>query len=481
MNLKKLLLTSSLVAVTALYGASTYDLEKRIIKLEKKIKKLNKKASEAKKLANKDNIKWDVDFRTSIDKISYKHESGKESKNDGLLTNRLLLGAKYAPSSNVAFYSTLSYNKAYGDTANHSQSNTNPGYANFDWVTNENATDNALKVKEAYWLYMNDTFLGSDVAWTASVGRRPSTDGLGINFREDQKRKSALAHTVNVEFDGASFKWNLDKITPMVGSWFKLCLGRGLSNAKPRFQNDGTDYAKDSGLNPNVDMAGFIFVPYDDGQYSVHTNYAKAMNVIGFDMNNLGQVKDVNGNFTSTMSDAAFYDQGDLTLTTALVKAEGIGEGINDFLDDTVAFISFAQSKSNPADGKAMIGSTESKTGNSTWIGLNMPCPLTEDGRFGVEWNKGSKYWRSVTYGEDTLAGSKIAARGTALELYYTKPLTKTLSTSIRYTKINYDYTGSNSFFGAEGKPMTMAEATQAGQDPVKEASDIRAYIRYRF
>ena len=29
------------------------------------------------------------------------------------------------------------------------QSNTNPGYANFDWVTNENATDNTIKLKEA--------------------------------------------------------------------------------------------------------------------------------------------------------------------------------------------------------------------------------------------------------------------------------------------------------------------------------------------
>ena len=49
------------------------------------------------------------------------------------------------------FMVKLSYNKAFGDTADHSQSNTNPGYANFDWVTNENATDNTVKVKEAYW------------------------------------------------------------------------------------------------------------------------------------------------------------------------------------------------------------------------------------------------------------------------------------------------------------------------------------------
>jgi hypothetical protein len=64
----------------------------------------------------------------------------------------------YKADDNSSFHGKLSYNKAFGDTANHSQSNTNPGYANFDWVTNENATDNTIKLKEAYWLYTNEYF-----------------------------------------------------------------------------------------------------------------------------------------------------------------------------------------------------------------------------------------------------------------------------------------------------------------------------------
>ena len=28
----------------------------------------------------------------------------------------------------------------------------------FDWVTNENATDNTIKLKEAYWLYLKIAF-----------------------------------------------------------------------------------------------------------------------------------------------------------------------------------------------------------------------------------------------------------------------------------------------------------------------------------
>jgi len=166
-------------------------------------------------------------------------------------------------------------------------------------------------------------------------------------------------------------------------------------------------------------------------------------------------------------------------MATIMFKADGVGEEINDFLDDTKVFVSWAQSTTRPKG--SMLGSSNSEKGTSIWLGANMPCPLTADGRFGVEWNKGSKYWRSVTYGEDTMAGSKIAARGTAVEAYYTKPINKALSFDLRYTKIDYDYTGSNSFFGDDGKPMTMAEATANQMDPVKEATDLRASISYRF
>ncbi len=479
---------NALKAQIAALEAKLAENSKEIEKVDKKVDKTTKNVSEVKVLAANDNIKWDVDFRTAFDSIHYKHASGAKSSNPDLLTNRLWLGMGYAPDANNLFKGKLSYYKAYGDTANHSQSNTNPGYANFDWVTNENATDNTVKVKEAYWLYMNDTFLGANTPWTVSIGRRPSTDGLGINTREGMKDNSPLAHTVNVEFDGMSAKFDLDKITGVDGMWWKLCTGRGLTNATPRFQGD---YALDSDETKDINMYGFIFVPWDNGQYSVRTNWARAENLIGFAMNNLGQVYGNlagggvgYGAMNTTMP--KFRSFGDMDLATVMVKAEGIGSGINDFLDNTVAFASWAQSKTRPKSPNSgeparMLGSTDGKTGYSTWIGVDMPLMLTEDGRWGIEWNKGSKYWRSMTYAEDTMAGSKIAARGTAWEVYYNQPLTKALHFNARYTKIDYDYTGSNSFFGDDGTPMTMSEALAANQDPVEKASDLRLSVSYRF
>jgi type II secretory pathway component PulJ len=264
--------------------------EKRIEKIEKKLETVSNTATAAKVQSGNDNLKWDVDFRTQVDNIQYKHADGTKSKNDALLTNRLWLGMGYKADDNSSFHGKLSYNKAFGDTANHSQSNTNPGYANFDWVTNENATDNTIKLKEAYWLYSNDTFLGTNVPWNASVGRRPSTDGLPINIRNNQKANSPLSHVVDVEFDGFSVRYDTQELTGLTGSWFKICGGRGLTNAKPRFQFDGTDYANDDTKNANIDMLGFIAVPYDNGQYSVHLNYAHAWNLIGLIQINQFQV-----------------------------------------------------------------------------------------------------------------------------------------------------------------------------------------------
>jgi hypothetical protein len=154
--IKKVLVSLTVVAAmsTTAFSASQ-DVRNKLNKMQKEIqslksliKKATKKANHAKMLANNDNLKFSVDFRTSVDQISYKMVSKDTKKNDGLLTNRLWLKAAYAPSDKVSFRSILSYNKAYGDTANHSQSNTNPGYADFDWVTNENARKNLRNWKK---------------------------------------------------------------------------------------------------------------------------------------------------------------------------------------------------------------------------------------------------------------------------------------------------------------------------------------------
>ena len=431
-------------------------------KLEKKLKSLNKKINKVRAHDAKDNIKWGVDLRTSLNSLEYKMADGTSRKNRDLFSNRLWLNMAYSPSDNVIFKGQLSYNKAYGADMSNGRGS---GYDQFDWVTNEALTGNQIQLRQAYWLYLGDDFLGTGVPWTASLGRRPSTTGFLSHLREDDTAQSPLGHVIDVEFDGGSSLFKLDKVTGVSGMSFKICAGQGGTNASPRFSNTGTDYAGASTGLEDIKLAGFIFVPYDDGTIKVKTNAFKAFNLPGM-----------------SIGGATLSTKGDEVGGVISVMVDGL-DGLNeesDFLADTKVFVSYAMSQTQPDAGKAMLGSTEDQSGHSLWIGTQMPVSAW-GGKFGLEYNKGSKYWRSFTYAEDTMIGSKLATRGDAIEAYYTQPITKSLSAQIRFTKINYDYTGSNAFFGDYGTPMTMAAATTAGMNPVESAQDIRTYIRYRF
>ncbi|WP_164880930.1 DUF3373 family protein [Aestuariirhabdus litorea] len=418
------------------------------------------------------NLKFNVDYRVSLDSIKYKTAGGETYKNNDLLSNRLILNMGYAYNENLVFRGALSYNKAYGEQPNQ------PGpYAGFDWVVNENFDNdsNHVKVKEAYFLYLGDAFLGNEMLpWTFSLGRRPSTTGFLANNREGfEEAKSPLAHSINVEFDGLSLNVKTEKVIGLTGSAIKLCAGRGMSNARARFDSTGYDYSKDKADLDNIDFIGFIITPYNDGQYNLQTQIYYANHLIGMDAAAImAAPMDPNS--------YALKEFGDLSNMTLSFEINGIGEFINEFLDDTRVFASYSMSKTHPKGDMAMLGSPDSETGSSYWVGVNVPGFIEGDS-FGVEYNHGDKYWRSFTYGEDTLIGSKVAARGDAIEAYYNLPvIDEALTAQIRYTKIDYDYTGSNGFFGSyTGAPLDMSNPMAA--NAVKEAEDLRLIVRYKF
>lgn len=435
------------------------------------LEEIHDQLSTLNKRTNGNAIKWDVDFRTSVDNIQYKMADGSKQTNDALFSNRLWLGMNYAATKHLSFTGQLAYNKIFGQRAATTAPSTTDG---FDWVSGESAYDDTLRVRSAYFFYQDDEFLGTDIPWTISVGRRPSTVGHLINLRENDQASSPLAHTVNVEFDGASAKFGMEEVTGLAGSYFKLCAGRGMSEAEPRF-NTGTPYAGDgSAKTNNIDMVGIIIVPYDDKQFSAGMQYTYANNLI-------------DNNQTNPVG-AVMETVGGLHTATAFAMVNGIGDGWSDFLDDSLIFVSGAMSKTDPYHGtgkQGMLGSLDSKTGYSYWIGTQFPSLISDEGRWGAEFNHGSNYWRPITYGEDTLIGSKIATRGNAYELYFTEPLVDDILTfQLRYTYIDYDYSGSNGFFGStSGTPMSMdeARANGVGANVVDHAQDIRAYIRYKF
>ena len=463
-------------------------VEERLDDLEESVTDLNKNT-------NGSHLKFSVDYRFAVDNLQYKMADGSKQSNDALMTNRLWINMNWKATENLSFTGQLGYNKAFG--ARGSVTPQNSAFETFDWITNENAYDGIVRVRSAYFLYKDDNFLGEDV-WTFSIGRRPSTNGHLINLRDDDVAASPMGHTINVEFDGLSAKFAFSELTGIDGMYVKLCAGRGGTNAVPKFS--AAPYATDTsaGNNPDIDLAGLIFVPYNDGQYGIATQYYYANNLIDVVpvFNTIPTFTPGNPNPTGSLTTAAaaFDTVGGLHSFTANFTMNGIGDEWSDYLDDTFFFVSGAVSVTDPKADRGMIGSKpgESKTGYSAWIGLQMPSVMTEEGRWGVEYNKGSAYWRSITYAEDTNVGSKLAARGDAYELYFTEPIIEDiLSLQIRYTYIDYKYTGSNGFFGngsgASKLIDTLSSTSTNPQDPYSQANtidiaqDLRVYLRYRY
>ncbi len=457
---------------------------------------LKAQMSEIKAHDSGDNIKWTADLRTSYDAIDYKINGASNEKN-GLWTNKLILGMGSQPADNLVFKGSLGVYSMFG---NNSSTGMNP-YSNMNWYSSESPDDNTIRLREAYFLYFGNM---GDVPYTVSFGRRPSVDGFLTNLRNDNENPaSPIGHNINMEFDGASFKFDLDKVTGVSGMYFKICLGRGNSNADAKYPTftgypimggvvpsaTQTPYVKTNDDSANMDLAGLIFQAYDNGQYKVMANLFKGWNMMGanFTWDSNGLDGDMGTNDDTW--NIAMKDVGDLTGGALSLQVNGIGDGISDFLDDSIFFLSYAFSKTDPkgshtyltstgpATGAEMLGFPDKKTGSSIYTGVQVPGVMKGQ-RLGLEYNHGSKYWRSFTYGEDTLVGSKLSARGDAYEVYYILPIVgKNLTAQLSYIYIDYDYTGSDMFFGSTGTPQDVDTIPGA----VKTAQNVRASLRYRY
>jgi hypothetical protein len=478
--MKRIALAAVLTAgASALQAApSNEELLKRIERLEKQLKteKSNSTMSasrgiavEPAKTGEYGKIRIGGDYRFSVDSINYDLANGKTAKNDDVLTNRLWLTFTYEPDSHIKFSTKLAFNKVFGQPVIYAPGGKAP-FDGFDWVASSTNTDDEFRVKNAYIDYKDDHLFGTDIAWDFGVGRRPTSYTKLLSLRDDTAPSSPLGHVVSAEFDGGHIGFDLDKVTGVAGMRVKFAAGRGASYVMPQLSA-----TPDAEWGENINMFDVNFVPYSDG--ALHTEL-QAMYITNLvDIADAGY--DRQGNFDPNAFNPSFDTVGNMYLGAFMVSYHAKN------YNDTIAFASFGMSRTDPDSGKAMLGSTDSETGTSVWVGMQTDLL---GGRFGLEYNHGSKYWRSFTYAEDTLAGSKIATRGDAYEAYWTRHLVKGLSFQVRYTYMDYDYTGSNGFFGAQtGTPMDidmiksyMASADIAGA-VVDKAQDLRFYLRYHF
>ena len=436
-------------------------LNAKITKMEKINKYQTKQLSKVNKQSSNDNIKFSVDFRNAVDVLEYKNnDTGETASNSSLLTSRLYLDMAASPMKGLIFKGRLAVYAMWGAHLNYTGAAGSDSAGLKDWAGSSKATDTVMRVKEAYFVYSNK--LGSQPV-SFSIGRRPSTNGFLANYRENEKKPgSPLAHTTNMEVNAAMVKLSWDRF--IEGAYTKFVFGRAhTGEIENVYGLDKTDpwspYATVDSDDENVDFFVMPGNAYDDGQYQVMYQWAHIFNTKGLQYND-----------PTTFKAAA----GTADLLSVGLKVDGIGDEWSDFLDETTVFVSGAYTNYNAKDGYQLLGSEDggSQSGSSIWVGAIIPDMITDSGKFGFEYNHGSKYWTPMTWAEDTAIGSKIAVRGDAYEAYWNFNLfgVKYLPSQVRYTYAQHDYTPNVSCAGWV-EPVAV-DIT---------ASDLRLAVTYRY
>jgi hypothetical protein len=456
------LLTSASFASDADYQDQIDALNKKISQLEKGQKSQASQISAVNKQSSFDNIKFSLDFRNAVDVLDYKdNDTGLTASNPSLLSSRLYLNMMAAPTDELSFRGQLAIYSLWGAHlfAENGGTPTDPDFAlgQKDWSGSSKPTDTLMRVKEAYFLY--STNVGEQPV-SVSIGRRPSTEGFLANYRENAKDPgSPLAHITNMEVNAAMVMLNFSRY--LKGSYVKFVYGRAHTGEVENVYGVGTapysPYADadSAGDDENVDFFVMPGALYNDGTYNLMFQWAHILNTKG---------KRVDDGMTKVASGTA--DLGALSLVV---------DGISDeyeFLEESSVFASFAMTQYNPKSGYSLLGSEDSETGSSYWVGAIFPDMITDGGKIGLEYNHGSQYWTPMTWAEDTAIGSKVAVRGDALEAYWNFNLfgVKYLPSQVRYTYAHHDYTPNVKCAGwVEPKEVDIT------------ASDLRFAVSYRY
>jgi len=368
--------------------------------------------------------------------LPYTFTEGYDYSNDILYTNRLRLQMNAKVSDSVDFAGRLSMYKACGDSTGVQTFNGFPTSINIDGTTSSVPNSDILRVERAYFTWHSPKFY-------LSIGRRPSTGGAPLNFRNDEPRGgSPLGSVVNFQFDGATFGWHINE-----SSTFRLCYGVGFESGWGNAQElqRPADRLKDAsffGINWDILNTEDVFI---------ELTALRAFDVTdGFGGLVVLPVDPVTGQDVPApivMRYAPSANLGDIDWASLV----GI---IHPGAFDVFATLSYMQS--NPNNVTTPFGglfsdpfeTPEKQDGYSYYIGARYNFANNKT-KLGLEYNYGSEYWFNMAVAEDSLFAPKTSVRGDVWELYLTHRITKNFILKLDYMKYNFDYSGSGWHMGA--------------------------------
>jgi len=367
---------------------------------------------------------------------------GYDADNSILYTNRLRLNLHSDMGDNVSFDGRLSMYKVFGDSTGVQVFNGQPTSLNVDGTTTGVPNSDIVRVERAYFNWSN---IGG-VPFYLSIGRRPSTGGAPLNFRQDEPRGGTpLGSIIDYQFDGITAGYHIND-----ESTVRLCYGLGYESGFGngdllKLPADRLDDATFLGLNWDI---------LDTERMFIQTTVARAFDVTdGFN----GQVVFTQDPLTGNSINAPVVlrftpsqNLGDIDLASVVLIRE---DGPFDW------FLSGNYMESHPNPVTTPFGGLfsdpfelpEDQDATMWYAGVRYKLPNGKT-KIGVELNHGSQYWFNFALAEDDLIAPKTSARGDVWELYLTHRITDRFIMKLDYIDYDYEWSQSGWHLGAPKK-----------------------------
>ena len=385
---------------------------------------------------------------------------GYDTDNDILYTTRLRLDMDAKVGKNVTFFGRMAMYKPWGATTAVPVFNGQANTLYTDAATPGVPSSEYLRVERAYFSWHDI----ADLPLYLSLGRRPSTAGPPLNYRQDEPRGGTPMGTIiDFQFDGATLGYNIgDKTT------LRACYGIGYES---QYGNGSILQAPADRLK-DASFFGFNMDLYNTDETLVQSTIARAFDLTdGFNgyiimPNNPVTGQPMPGPIVTRFSPSA--NLGDFDLASVLVTRR---DGPFDW------FVSGNWSKSRPeGDVTTPFGGllsdpfepSEDQTGSMYYVGArwNSEDEMT---KIGLEYNHGSQYWFNFAPAQDDLIAPKTSTRGSVIEAYVTHRVNRKFILKLDYIHYDYDYSGSGWHLG---RPKDLDEGTPILGFPTYESAD---------
>lgn len=415
--------------------------------------------------------------------------------NNALFTHRFGLNLNAKPTQNVTFAARLLMYKAWGNQSDSVLQAGNTAYSFdraglFDGTIGHLPGSSLLDVDRVYVDWEN---IADQPIWF-SVGRRPSTDGVPIHLKTNNKRPGVggiPAILVNYAFDGLTLGWAPD-IDGLPGAYGKFCYGRGFST--------GISDNRTGNSVKDTDMIGVQVSPYSTDAIQVMLQYNRAFNIFDAPQMATGPFSQVLTGPKTNLGDIDWYGM------SLLGEVQHAGPGkLNWFVQGAVD-VTHPNGNTlkmyNPYDpgnvtgtdyidtqsGLLWSGQPNSTNGWSVFAGVRYDLPTQT--KIGFEFNHGSQNWITFAPAEDDMWTTKVGTRGNVYEGYVIqelpfKPISSYFSKvffRVGYQYYDFEYTGSNSWLGAPVKMSALSNPMNAQLTaPLSNAEDVYATFEVHF